>query len=98
MMEDQGMSLEDNALRVAVEGGGCSGFNYSLKFEKKAESDSLNDDIFEMHGIQLQVDRKSLMFLEGTEIGFHDDLNKRGFTFENPNAKGGCGCGQSFSA
>lgn len=98
MMEEQKMELSSNSLRVAVAGGGCSGFAYSLNFEPADDTDPLNDEQFESDGIQVRVDRKSATILEGTEIDFHEDLNKRGFAFSNPNATGGCGCGQSFSA
>ena len=98
VMEEQKMTPETHSLRVGVAGGGCSGFSYALNFEEKTDTDPLNDDQFELHEIQVRVDRKSAMFLEGTEIDFHEGLEKRGFTFNNPNATGGCGCGQSFSA
>lgn len=97
VLEEQNMNPEEHSLRVAVAGGGCSGFSYSLNFEKKEDTDPLNDEQFEENGIQVRVDRKSAMFLEGTEVDFHEDLNKRGFSFKNPKATGGCGCGQSFS-
>ena len=98
VLEEQNMKPEEHSLRVAVAGGGCSGFSYALNFEPKDDTDPLNDEQFEIEGVQIRVDRKSAMFLEGTEIDFHEDLNKRGFKFNNPNATGGCGCGQSFSA
>ena len=91
------MTAETHSLRVGVVGGGCSGFSYSLTFEEKEKTDSLNDDQFELHDIQVRVDRKSALFLEGTEIDFHDGINERGFKFDNPQSTGGCGCGSSFS-
>ncbi len=96
-MEEQKMTAETHSLRVGVVGGGCSGFSYSLTFEEKEKTDSLNDDQFELHDIQVRVDRKSALFLEGTEIDFHDGINERGFKFDNPQSTGGCGCGSSFS-
>ncbi|MBI3865030.1 MAG: iron-sulfur cluster assembly accessory protein [Planctomycetia bacterium] len=83
-------------LRVGVVGGGCSGFQYSLGFDDK--SDATKDELSEQHGIRLAVDRKSELFLDGTVLDFYDGLEKRGFTFNNPNAVKSCGCGSSFSA
>lgn len=82
-------------LRVGVAGGGCSGFSYSLGFDDKC--DEMNDVVSEQHGLKVAVDRKSAMFLEGTTIDFYDGIERRGFTFDNPNAKKSCGCGSSFS-
>ncbi len=87
---------DQNYLRVGVAGGGCSGFQYMLNFE---EADNFNQDAdiqFEQHGINVVVDKKSLLFLDGTTIGWHEDLNQRGFTFDNPQAQRSCGCGKSF--
>ena len=98
VMVEQNMTVEEYALRVSVEGGGCSGFNYSLGFEEKSKLDPLNDSNYTLEGIETRVDRKSELYLDGTEIDFLEDLNKRGFAFSNPNATGGCGCGSSFSA
>lgn len=86
----------ETALRVAVLGGGCSGFEYSLTFVK--DFDAANDVASDQHGVKVIVDRKSAMLLEGTTLDFHEGLDKRGFTFNNPNAVKSCGCGKSFSA
>lgn len=86
---------ESTVLRVGVAGGGCSGFSYSLGFDDKC--DEMNDIVTSQHGLRVAVDRKSAMFLEGTVIDFYDGIERRGFTFENPNAKKSCGCGSSFS-
>lgn len=89
--------LEDGVmLRVGVTGGGCSGFSYALGFEK--EYDAAKDSKFQCHGIDVVVDHKSALYLEGTTLDFYDGLEKRGFTFENPNAVKSCGCGSSFQA
>lgn len=84
----------DYCLRVGVKGGGCSGFSYVLGFDKAQE----NDDIYEVGGICVVMNRAHAIYLLGMEVDFHNDLNNRGFTFDNPNAKSTCGCGTSFSA
>ena len=86
---------ESTVLRIGVAGGGCSGFSYSLGFDDKC--DEMNDVVTDQHGLRVAVDRKSAMFLEGTVIDFYDGIERRGFTFENPNSKKSCGCGSSFS-
>ncbi|MCE9545726.1 MAG: iron-sulfur cluster assembly accessory protein [Planctomycetia bacterium] len=83
-------------LRVGVTGGGCSGFSYALGFDKAI--DEKNDSKSEQHGVTVVVDKKSALYLDGTSVDFHDGLEKRGFTFENPNAVKSCGCGSSFQA
>jgi iron-sulfur cluster assembly protein len=94
-MSEQKMP-ETTILRVGVVGGGCSGFQYSLGFDEK--TDALKDEMSEQHGVKLAVDKKSELFLDGTVLDFYDGLEKRGFTFNNPNAVKSCGCGSSFSA
>ena len=81
-------------LRVAVDGGGCSGFQYDLYFDEKATD---MDQVFDSHGIQLFVDPLSSQYLENTQIDYVESLSGAGFKFENPNVKGTCGCGSSFS-
>ena len=84
----------DVGIRVAVKGGGCSGLTYDLTIT----SDELpSDKIVEQHGIKVMVDKKSYIYLVGTELEFSDGLNGKGFVFVNPNAKKTCGCGTSFS-
>lgn len=83
-------------LRVGVVGGGCSGFQYSLGFDK--DYDEKLDSKYEHHGVTVVVDKKSALYLDGTTVDFYDGLEKRGFTFDNPNAVKSCGCGSSFSA
>jgi len=87
---------EATVLRIGVAGGGCSGFQYSLGFDDK--TNKTKDHVSEQFGIPVAVDKKSALFLDGTTIDFHEGLEKRGFTFENPNAVKSCGCGSSFSA
>ncbi len=84
----------DYCLRVGVKGGGCSGFSYVLGFDQKEE----NDDVFEVNGIQVVMNKAHAIYLLGMEIDFVNGLDNRGFTFNNPNASSTCGCGTSFSA
>lgn len=86
--------LDDNLyLRVAVDGGGCSGLSYKLGLDHRTD----NDKVFESFGVELIVDPTHLMYLEGIEIDYPDGLDARGFTFDNPQAVENCGCGTSFS-
>lgn len=87
---------ETVALRIGVAGGGCSGFEYKLGFEEEVDENA--DSIKEMHGIRVAVDKKSALYLDGTELDFHNGIDRRGFVFNNPNAVKSCGCGSSFSA
>jgi iron-sulfur cluster assembly accessory protein len=96
VLEEQSMPIESHALRVGVSGGGCSGFQYALNFVK-AEEISEEDVEIEIQGLRIVVDHRSQPYLAGTEIGFQDGLQGRGFVFNNPMATGGCGCGTSFS-
>ena len=95
IIEDQKFE-ESIVLRVGVTGGGCSGFSYALNFDK--EYDEKADSRFHCHGVAVVVDRKSALYLDGTTVDFHDGIDKRGFTFNNPNAVKSCGCGSSFQA
>ena len=85
----------DHGLRVAVVGGGCSGFQYSLSFEAQAKPD---DTVVEQHGVRLFVDATSAPYLKGMVIDYVSGLHGAGFKFLNPNATRTCGCGSSFSA
>ncbi len=84
---------EELFLRVAVEGGGCSGLSYKLGFDFKTDEDK----VVESEGVQIVVDPKHIMYLEGIKIDYPDGLDARGFTFDNPNASESCGCGTSFA-
>jgi iron-sulfur cluster assembly protein len=86
----------ETLLRVGVTGGGCSGFSYALNFDNNFDEQA--DAKSEQHGIGVVVDKKSDLYLDGTTVDFYDGLEKRGFTFENPNAVKSCGCGSSFQA
>lgn len=85
---------EASALRVAVTGGGCSGFQYALGFDDETHDD---DIAFEQDGVRLVIDEMSAPYLQGATIDFQDGLQGKGFSIENPNSTGSCGCGQSFS-
>ena len=85
---------EEFGLRVGVKGGGCSGLTYELGV---VDGPGPNDKTIEEHGIKLFIDKKSYVFLAGTQLDFSDGLNGKGFVFQNPNAKTTCGCGTSFS-
>jgi iron-sulfur cluster assembly accessory protein len=87
-------SIEDSyALRLKVQGGGCSGFSYDLYFDQQQEI----DHAFESNGVKLICDQMSLMYLMGTEVDYVEGLHGAGFKFINPNVKSTCGCGSSFS-
>lgn len=87
--------LAEHALRVAVAGGGCSGFQYALSFDNTVRPD---DTVVEQNGIRLLVDSSSLPYLKGVTIDYVHGLHGAGFKFLNPNATRTCGCGSSFSA
>ena len=87
---------EDTVLRVGVSGGGCSGFSYALNFGDAV--DEAKEEVFAQHGLVVAVPHKCGPHLDGTVIDFYAGVEKRGFTFENPNARNTCGCGSSFSA
>ena len=84
----------ESGLRVFVQGGGCSGFQYGLMIE---ESGGVGDQQFESNGVRLFVDPVSISYLKGAEVDFVDTVTGGGFTIKNPNASSTCGCGQSFS-
>ncbi len=81
-------------IRVGVKGGGCSGLMYNLEFDTVLKED---DKAFEDNGVRVVVDKKSYLYLIGTELDFSGGLNGKGFVFKNPNADRTCGCGESFS-
>ncbi|BAO44014.1 iron-sulfur cluster assembly protein IscA [Thiolapillus brandeum] len=82
-------------VRLAVKTSGCSGMAYVIEFVD--ELDEENDEVFEDHGVKLVVDRKSLLYLDGTEVDYGKEGLNEGFKFNNPNAKASCGCGESFT-
>ena len=94
LMAKQGIT--EGGLRVGVKGGGCSGLSYTFGWEKEAR---FGDEVFEgPEGAKLFVDKKSLLFLNGTSLDYDTELISQGFVFNNPNAKQTCGCGSSFGA
>ncbi|NNJ25876.1 HesB/IscA family protein [Alienimonas chondri] len=95
VIEEQALPAS-SVLRVGVSGGGCSGFSYALGFDDSV--DESKDELFVQHGMVVAVPYKCGPHLDGTVIDFYAGVEKRGFTFENPNARNTCGCGSSFSA
>lgn len=91
----QQSSPEGTGLRVKVVGGGCSGMSYQLVLES---TPSPADKVFESQGIRIYLDPKSALFVTGTEIDWQESMMGAGFAFRNPQAKGTCGCGSSFTA
>ena len=85
----------DAGLRVFVQGGGCSGFQYGLMIEENGQGSG--DQVFESNGVKLFIDPISIRYLNGAEVDFVDTITGGGFTIKNPNATSTCGCGQSFS-
>jgi iron-sulfur cluster assembly protein len=98
IIDDKDGTSEDMYLRVSIEGGGCSGFQYNLGFIDKKGYDENKDSKYEQDGITIVVDRKSSLYIDGTTLDWYDDLTQKGFKFDNPNAQKTCGCGSSFSA
>ena len=84
----------DSFIRVGVDGGGCSGLSYKLEFDNEVKE---GDQVFEDKGIKIVVDKKSFLYLVGTELDYTGGLNGKGFVFNNPNASRTCGCGESFA-
>jgi iron-sulfur cluster assembly protein len=86
---------EESGLRIAVVGGGCSGFQYQMTLDNEARE---GDKVMDLDGLKVLVDTKSMVYLNGTKIDYIDGLNGSGFKFDNPNATASCGCGESFDA
>lgn len=94
LMLEENISSETHFLRVGVKGGGCSGLSYELGFDNLEKE---GDNLVEIDGFRVAVDKKSFLYLFGTELDFTSGLNGKGFQFINPNASRTCGCGESFS-
>jgi iron-sulfur cluster assembly protein len=86
---------DNSAVRLGVKGGGCSGFSYAMAFDDSPATE--NDETLEVSGMSVYIDKKSLTYIDGIEVDYHEDLMQRGFVFNNPNAASTCGCGTSFS-
>ena len=93
-MEEEGKNPTEAFIRVGVKGGGCSGLSYELTFDNDLQD---TDKVFEDNGMKVVVDKKSFLYLVGTELDYSGGLNGKGFVFNNPNASRTCGCGESFS-
>ena len=93
LMKEENASTE-SFLRVGVESGGCSGLSYKMKFDTNLSPD---DKVFEDKGFKIVVDKKSFLYLVGTELEYSGGLNGKGFSFSNPNANRTCSCGESFA-
>jgi iron-sulfur cluster assembly accessory protein len=94
ILEQEKSSIPQGGLRIYVQGGGCSGFQYGMVLDEAAEG----DQIFETDGIKVIVDPMSMRYLEGAEVDYKEDLMGGGFAIKNPNATSTCGCGHSFQA
>jgi iron-sulfur cluster assembly accessory protein len=92
ILEQEKGNIPQGGLRVYVQGGGCSGFQYGMVLDEAAEG----DEVFELQGVKVIVDPMSLRYLEGAEVDYKEDLLGGGFAIKNPNAKSTCGCGHSF--
>ena len=88
-------NIPNAVLRVRVVPGGCSGFSYEMGFDDETED---SDQLFENGGVKVAIDELSFTYLQGAVLDYQDGLNGTGFSINNPNAKGSCGCGQSFNA
>ena len=86
--------LDGYGLRVGVRGGGCSGMSYMIEF---ADAPEEGDYVWESEGVKVFVDRKSYLYLIGTELVYKETVKESGFVFDNPNSRKSCGCGESFS-
>ena len=94
LLNDDGKSIEEYFIRVGVKGGGCSGLSYELDFDNEIKN---GDQVFDNDGLRIVCDKKSLLYLIGTELDYTDGLKGKGFEFKNPNAQRVCSCGESFS-
>lgn len=94
LMISEGITPDTHNLRVGVKGGGCSGLSYTMDFD---DSITEMDEVVDLDVIKVVIDKKSVLYLFGTELTYSDGLNGKGFQWENPNASRTCGCGESFS-
>ena len=94
LMVSGGFESNTHYLRVGVKGGGCSGLSYTMDFD---DTITEMDEVVDLENIKVAIDKKSVLYLYGTELTYSDGLNGKGFQWENPNASRTCGCGESFS-
>ena len=95
LMMEEGITPDTHSLCVGVKGGGCSGLSYVMEFDDNV--DSLDEMVTTKAGLKVLIDKKSVLYLFGTELDYSDGLNGKGFYWNNPNASRTCGCGESFS-
>lgn len=93
-MTKENVDPDQGGLRLGVQGGGCSGLTYNIRFDSQPRQ---RDRVYEFGGIRLFIDPKSFIYLNGMVLDYEDGLMKQGFVFNNPNSKKSCGCGSSFS-
>ena len=94
-MAKEGISPDEGGLRLGVQGGGCSGLSYNIRFDTQPRE---RDRIFQFEDVRVFVDPKSFIYLHGMILDYQETLMQQGFVFVNPNSKKSCGCGSSFSA
>jgi iron-sulfur cluster assembly protein len=94
-MTKEGVSPDQGGLRLGVQGGGCSGLSYNIRFDTQPRE---RDRVFTFDGVRIFVDPKSFIYLGGMILDYENTLMKQGFNFVNPNASRSCGCGSSFTA
>src|SRR5258706_9858445 len=94
-MAKENVSPEQGGLRVGIQGGGCSGLSYNIRFDSQPRE---RDRVFQFGGVRVFVDPKSFIYLHGMTLDYQETLMQQGFAFVNPNASKSCGCGTSFSA
>lgn len=94
LMMEQGLNPDTDFLRVGVKGGGCSGLSYVMHFDSEAKP---TDELVDLGAIKVLIDKKSVLYLFGTELTYSGGLNGKGFKWINPNTNRTCGCGESFS-
>jgi iron-sulfur cluster assembly protein len=95
LLAKEGVAAGTGGLRVGVQGGGCSGLTYAMRLETQARD---RDKVIEENGARIFVDPKSYLYLNETTLDYQEDLMRRGFVFQNPQATRSCGCGSSFTA
>ena len=94
-MAKEGVSPEQGGLRLGIQGGGCSGLSYNIRFDSQPRE---RDRIYEFSGVRIFVDPKSFLYLHGMVLDYEETLMRQGFNFINPHSTKSCGCGSSFSA